>query len=216
MPWSDKSGRLATRLFGPSCRVLAPLVASPACRPCGPPAPPWQSGTAEMAGDAGRASGGKVSAEGLQMAGETANAVTPPAPITYRWRDRCSWDGTSVTSGIDVAAYVAAVALAIVAAVFSIRGMLVLFPGAPIAIIVMAAAMEVAKLVAVAWLARNWRRTGRVARTVLVVLVTGLAIINAAGVYSQLVAAHLGDHATAAASHETEASTSRTASRSSP
>jgi hypothetical protein len=83
-------------------------------------------------------------------------------------------DGTSVTSGIDVAAYVAAVALAIVAAVFSIRGMLVLFPGAPIAIIVMAAAMEVAKLVAVAWLARNWCRTGRVARTVLVVLVTGL------------------------------------------
>jgi hypothetical protein len=108
---------------------------------------------------------------------------------------------------IAFAAYTSAVALATIAAYFSIRGMVVLFPGAPTAIIAMAAAMEAAKLVAVAWLARNWRHTGCVARIVLVLLVTGLAVINAAGVYSQLVAAHLGDRATATASIEAEAST---------
>jgi hypothetical protein len=40
---------------------------------------------------------------------------------------------------------------------------------------------------------------------VLVTLVTGLAAINAAGVYSQLVAAHLADRVTATASAESEA-----------
>jgi hypothetical protein len=107
---------------------------------------------------------------------------------------------------IAFAVYASAVALATIAAYFSIRGMVVLFPGAPTAVIVMAGAMEAAKLVAVAWLARNWCHTGHVARTVLVVLVTGLAIINGAGVYSQLVAAHLGDRAAATASIETETS----------
>jgi hypothetical protein len=41
---------------------------------------------------------------------------------------------------------------------------------------------------------------------VLVTLVTGLAAINAAGVYSQLVAAHFGDRMTATSAVETEAS----------
>ena len=45
-------------------------------------------------------------------------------------------------AGIDVAAYTAAVALAGAAAWFSIRGMTVLFPGAPLAVVGMAVAME--------------------------------------------------------------------------
>jgi hypothetical protein len=104
------------------------------------------------------------------------------------------------------AAYASAVALATIAAYFSIRGMVVLFPGAPIAIIVMGVAMEVAKLITVAFLAHEWCRLSLLFRAVLFVLVTGLAAINAAGVFSQLVAAHLGDRATASASIETEAS----------
>jgi hypothetical protein len=103
------------------------------------------------------------------------------------------------------AAYTAAVALAGTAAYFSIRGMIVLFPGAPAGIIAMAAATEAAKLITVAWLARQWRSTSWSLRTVLIVLVTGLAAINAAGVYSQLVAAHLGDRVTATAAAESEA-----------
>jgi hypothetical protein len=55
----------------------------------------------------------------------------------------------------DLAAYVAAIALAGAAAWFSIRGMTVLFPGAPLAVIAMSATMEGAKLVTAGWLARR-------------------------------------------------------------
>jgi hypothetical protein len=113
---------------------------------------------------------------------------------------------TRTTSFVNVLAYVAAVALAAIAAYFSIRGMIVLFPGSPIAIVVMGVAMEAAKLVTVAFLAHQWRLLDRLSRTVLVTLVAGLAAINAAGVYSQLVAAHFGDRISATSAVETEAS----------
>jgi hypothetical protein len=99
----------------------------------------------------------------------------------------------STSHTIDIAAYVAAVTLAGAAAWFSIKGMVVLFPGAPVSVVGMAIAMESAKLVTAGWLARRWRATAWVWRLVLVVLVAGLAVINAAGVYAQLVAAHVGD-----------------------
>jgi hypothetical protein len=110
------------------------------------------------------------------------------------------------TSFVNLLAYAVAVSLAGIAAYFSIRGMIVLFPGAPTAIVIMGVAMEAAKLVTVAFLAHQWRVTGRLSRTVLVTLVAGLAAINAAGVYSQLVAAHFGDRMTATSAIETEAS----------
>jgi hypothetical protein len=97
------------------------------------------------------------------------------------------------TSFVNVLAYAVAVALAGIAAYFSIRGMIVLFPGAPTAIVIMGVAMEAAKLVTVAFLAQQWRLLGRLSRGVLVTLVAWSAAINAAGVYSELAAAHLGD-----------------------
>ena len=63
------------------------------------------------------------------------------------------------SQAIDVTAYVAAIALAGAAAWFSIRGMVVLFPGSPLSVIGMSIAMEGAKLVTAAWLARRWRAT---------------------------------------------------------
>src|SRR5258708_4403662 len=54
-------------------------------------------------------------------------------------------------ASIDVAAYVAAIVLAGAAAFFSIKGMVVLFPGASLAVVVMAFAMEGAKLVTAGW-----------------------------------------------------------------
>jgi hypothetical protein len=62
---------------------------------------------------------------------------------------------SSPEASIDVAAYVAAIFLAGAAAFFSIKGMVVLFPGAPWAVVVMAFAMEGAKLVTTGWLARR-------------------------------------------------------------
>jgi hypothetical protein len=105
-------------------------------------------------------------------------------------------------ANIDLAAYVAAIVLAGAAAFFSIKGMVVLFPGASLAVVVMAFAMEGAKLVTAGWLARRWRVTALVWRVTLAPLVAGLAVINATGVYAQLVAAHVGDRGPAASAIE--------------
>lgn len=105
---------------------------------------------------------------------------------------------------VDVAAYCAAIALAGAAAWFSIRGMVVLFPGAPLAVVGMAVAMESAKLVTAGWLARRWRATAWIWRVILVALVAGLAVINAAGVYAQLVSAHVDKRGEVAAAMETQ------------
>jgi hypothetical protein len=105
---------------------------------------------------------------------------------------------------IDVAAYVAAVTLATAAAWFSVHGMVTLFPGAPMSVVGMAITMEVAKLVTAGWLARRWRVTAWIWRSVLVALIIGLAIINAAGVYAQLVAVHVGERGAAVAGLETQ------------
>ena len=94
-------------------------------------------------------------------------AVTPPVTVMV-----------PATAGIDVAAYTAAIVLAGAAAFFSIKGMVVLFPGAPQAVVGMAVAMEGAKLVTAGWLARRWCVTAWSWRLVLVALVAGLAIIN--------------------------------------
>jgi hypothetical protein len=82
--------------------------------------------------------------------------------------------------------------------------MVVLFPGAPLTIIAMAVAMECAKLVTAGWLAGHWGVTAVLWRGVLVTLVAGLALVNAAGVFSQLVAAHVGERGSAAAAIETQ------------
>jgi hypothetical protein len=114
---------------------------------------------------------------------------------------------TRASSFVNALAYIIAIALAAIAAFFSISGMIVLFPGAPTAIVIMGVVMESAKLVTVAFLAHQWRMLAWLSRIVLVILVAGLAAINAAGVYSQLVAAHFGDRATAESAAETEAAT---------
>jgi hypothetical protein len=95
------------------------------------------------------------------------------------------------TVAVDVAAYVAAISLASVAAYLSISGLVVLFPGAPEAVTAMAATMETAKLITAGWLARRWWLTSWSLRFVLITLVVGLAIVNAAGVYGRLVEAHV-------------------------
>src|SRR5258707_15853043 len=86
-----------------------------------------------------------------------------------------------VANFVNVLAYAIAVTLAGIAAYFSIRGFVVLFPGAPTAIVIMGAAMEGGKLATVAWLARHWRASTWTVRTVLAGLILPIAAINAAG-----------------------------------
>lgn len=137
---------------------------------------------------------------------------TAPAPVTrvaIPHAEKTSENKPSVTvahpagHAADVTAYVAAVGLAGAAAWFSIRGMVVLFPGSPMSVVAMALAMEAAKLVTAGWLARRWRATAWIWRGILVALVAGLAAINATGVYAQLVAAHVGARGAVAAELET-------------
>ena len=97
-------------------------------------------------------------------------------------------------------ALVAALALATVAAYFSVTGMAEIFPGAALAVMVLAATMEAGKLVIAGWLAAHWRPVGWKMRSVMVALVAGLALINAAGVFGRLVEAHVGVAAAARSS----------------
>jgi hypothetical protein len=64
--------------------------------------------------------------------------------------------------------------------------------------------MESAKLVTAGWLARRWNATAKLWRFALVVFVFGLAVINAVGVYSQLVSAHAGERGAAQSDLETK------------
>jgi hypothetical protein len=131
----------------------------------------------------------------VTVPGATPASVARPTtlpPLAGRVEGIAPVTAQREAAAIDFAAYTAAVALAGAAAHFSIRGMTVLFPSAPTAIVGMAVAMEASKLVTAGWLARRWRGTAWVWRGILVALVAGLALINAAGVYAQLVSAHVG------------------------
>jgi hypothetical protein len=101
----------------------------------------------------------------------SAPSIAPDAETPLR-------EPASATS--NAFALVAAVALAGVAAFFSVTGMVEVFPGAPIAVMAFAASMEAAKLIIAGWLAANWSVARWKLRTVLVALVAGLALINAA------------------------------------
>jgi hypothetical protein len=94
---------------------------------------------------------------------------------------------------VDVAAYIVAVALAGATAYFSIHGMVTLFPDMAGAVTVLAIAMEAGKVVTAAVLGSRWHVTPWTWRIILMALIAGLALINAAGVASQLVAAHVGE-----------------------
>jgi hypothetical protein len=131
----------------------------------------------------------------------TPEKATAPQAITDVTPTTVTAPSVTVSDPI---AYAAAIALAVCAAWFSIKGMVVLFPGAPLAVVAMAIAMETAKLVTAGWLASRWRATARVWRLVLVTLVAGLAVINATGVYAQLVSAHVGERGATVARLETQ------------
>jgi hypothetical protein len=186
--------------------VAAPVAASPAGRR-GQTVVTSVTEPVAVAGRRGRTAVTSVPEPVVASEADTATEtaiVHPPSVVVAP--EATPVAGARTTGFVNVLAYAVAVALAGIAAYFSIRGMIVLFPGAPTAIVIMGVAMEAAKLVTVAFLAHQWRLIGRLSRAVLVTLVAGLAAINAAGVYSQLVAAHFGDRMTATSAVETKAS----------
>jgi hypothetical protein len=74
-----------------------------------------------------------------------------------------------------------------------------MFPGMMGTAIVLDLAIEGTKIAAVGFLAGHWRSVSLLWLLVLMMFVIGAAAINAMGVYSQLVAAHISDRALATA-----------------
>jgi uncharacterized coiled-coil protein SlyX len=128
------------------------------------------------------------------------DAAPDAAPIAAPVAAPVTLPEPRLSTAANLVAYAAAVMLASVAAYFSVSGMTEIFPGAPVAIIALAAVMEIAKLVIAGWLSASWRMTGWLLRSVLITIVAGLAVLNGVGVYGRLVEAHLGVTVAAASS----------------
>jgi hypothetical protein len=117
--------------------------------------------------------------------------------------------GGGHASFASVAAYLTAFVLALIAAWFSVRGMIVLFPGDPTSALALGVGLETAKIATVGFVAAWWGRLAWFFRITLVLLACGCEVLNASGVFGQLVIAHLQKGAMAEASFErTDAETS--------
>ncbi len=121
---------------------------------------------------------------------------------SYVSRPREAARGETMTA-LDVLAILAALSLTGVAAWLSVHGFVVLFPGLPIVGLWLGCSLEGAKVVMAAWLGARWRDISWLSRVVLLVFTAGAAGLNASGVYSQLVQAHVSPRGAASAGRET-------------
>jgi len=81
---------------------------------------------------------------------------------------------------------ITALAIAGVAAWFSIAGLMIFFGGMPMSIAIMAGTLEVGKLLTASWLYRYWNETGLALKTYLTTAVVVLMLITSAGIYGYL------------------------------
>ena len=81
---------------------------------------------------------------------------------------------------------ITALAIAGVAAWFSIVGLMLLFSGMPMSIAVMAGTLEVGKLLTASWLYRYWNETSIMLRAYLTTAVVILMVITSIGIYGYL------------------------------
>ena len=88
-------------------------------------------------------------------------------------------------------AIIVALILSIIAATFSVFGLMNIFPGAIIAIAVMGSALEIAKIVAAVYLHLYWHSIGAFIKTYLALSVMLLMFITSIGVFGLLSKAHL-------------------------
>lgn len=84
-----------------------------------------------------------------------------------------------------------AFSLSTVAAYYSIAGLVAIFAGAPVSIIVMGGVLEVSKLVVTSWLYRNWSATPMLMRTYFVSAIVVLMLLTSMGIFGFLSKAHV-------------------------
>ena len=87
--------------------------------------------------------------------------------------------------------FITAIAIASVAAWYSIVGLMAIFAGAVIPIAIMGAVLEVGKLVTAAWLHQNWDKARWWMKTYLTTAVFMLMFITSLGIFGFLSKAHL-------------------------
>ena len=87
--------------------------------------------------------------------------------------------------------FVTSLAIAAVAAWYSIIGLTAIFSAAVIPIIIMGIVVEVGKLVAAAWVYNHWRETSILLRTYLVSAIVVLMLITSMGIYGFLSKSHI-------------------------
>lgn len=84
-----------------------------------------------------------------------------------------------------------AIVLAACAAYFSIVGLMTIFAGAAISVMVMAGVLEFAKLVSAAWLHYEWERINNLVRIYFTIAVLVLMFITSMGIFGYLSKAHI-------------------------
>ena len=87
--------------------------------------------------------------------------------------------------------FVTSLAIAAVAAWYSIIGLTAIFAAAVIPIIIMGIVLEIGKLVAAAWVYNHWRETSILLRTYLVSAIVVLMLITSMGIYGFLSKSHI-------------------------
>lgn len=78
-----------------------------------------------------------------------------------------------------------------IAAWFSIAGLIAIFPGAPIAVGLMGAALELGKLVSASWIYRFWQKTNVLMKTYFITAIVVLSFITSIGIFGYLTRAHV-------------------------
>ena len=81
---------------------------------------------------------------------------------------------------------ITSIAIAGVAAWFSIAGLMIFFGGMPLSIAIMAGVLEVGKLLTASWLYRYWNETSLALKSYLTTAVIVLMLITSAGIYGYL------------------------------
>jgi len=90
-----------------------------------------------------------------------------------------------------------ALAIAGVAAWFSIAGLMAIFSASALSIAIMAGTLEVGKLVTASWLYRNWSQTKFLLKSYLTIAVFVLMFITSMGIFGYLSKAHIEQTASA-------------------
>lgn len=86
---------------------------------------------------------------------------------------------------------ISALFISTVAGWFSIAGLIAIFPGAPLAVGLMGAALELGKLVSASWIYRFWNKTNWLMRTYFISAIAMLSFITSIGIFGYLTRAHI-------------------------